>query len=69
MSANKEDGGSEILTSKCRGSELLDFRLHSEFWSELGDGGRRYRSTAKESAFSAPVAKGEKEMTMTNEKK
>ena len=51
------------LTSKSVGSEELDFRLHADWWSELGDGGRRYRSCAREQLFPASVANAEKVRT------
>lgn len=36
------------------------YALHFDFWSELGDGGRRYRSNPRENLFPAPVANGRK---------
>ena len=52
--------GNENLTSNRDGSLPLDFQLHFNYWSDLGDGGRRYRSTAREKLFPAPVANGRK---------
>ena len=60
------------MTSKCEGSEESNFQndssvllysYHYDSWSELGDGGRRYRSVPKGEAFSCLTGEGRKSST------
>ena len=48
---------------KGRGGDVgqcWDYDSHYHYWSELGDGGRRFHSNAQTAAFSAPMANGQK---------